>query len=81
MAASPVGKMLSVSEAEGFEPRLKVYKDTSKSEKTANKQKNYQSSVIFLRKCLLLFKGGKGWLHYFIFVYVSATLSTVKTGL
>ena len=29
-------------------------------------------------KIHLLFKGGKGWLHCFIFVYVSTTLSTVK---
>ncbi len=40
MTASPAGEVLSVSEAEGFNLRLKVYKNTSKSEKTANKRNN-----------------------------------------
>ena len=33
MTASPAGEVLSVSEAEGFNLRLKADKDTSKSEK------------------------------------------------
>ena len=50
MAAAPVGEVLSVSEAEGFELRLKVYKDTSKSEKTANKRKKLSILRHFLAK-------------------------------
>ncbi len=39
MIASPAGEVLSVNEAEGFNLRLKVYEETSISEKKANKRK------------------------------------------
>ena len=45
MAASHSGEVLSVSEAEGFNLRMKVYTDTSKSEKTANKRKSTRRDV------------------------------------
>ncbi len=67
-------------EAEWRFVRPKAYKGTSMGEKTSNKRKYiYQFSVIFLRKCHLLFKGGYEDLSLCFFVYVSATLSAVKT--
>ncbi len=78
MAASHSGEVLSVSEGEGFNLRLKVYTDTSKSEKTANKRNFLSILRHFLTKMPPPFQRRLTRLQLILFVYVSATLSTVK---
>ena len=78
MSASHSGEVLSVSEAEGFNLRLKVYTDTSKSEKTANKRNFLSILRHFLAKMPPPFQRRLTKLQLILFVYVSATLSTVK---